>query len=165
MSNSKVISSIVKTDNFFKTNDGKDMYQYDLVFESDSKTYSAYSPSPTYLEKFQPGTTVQVTPNPSAKMPNKIKVEQSDGAPAAAPASKSGYSPRKTVDTGRAIMLQTCLKASTDFFKDRQANSLEDVADGAEYLLSRLESHLQADAPKAQEKPAIPTNFLDKLPN
>jgi len=48
MSQTKVISSITKTENSFKTNDGKDMFQYDLVFESDSTTYSAYSPSPNY---------------------------------------------------------------------------------------------------------------------
>ena len=62
-------------------------------------------------------------------------------------------------------MAQTCLKASTDFFKDRQNNSLEDVADGMEYLLSRLEGLLSGETPKPQEKPAIPTDFLDKLPN
>lgn len=166
MSQTKVISSIVKTENSFKTNDGKDMFQYDLVFESDATTYSSYSPSPAYLDKFQKGTQVNITPNPSDKMPNKIKVEVA-GAPAPAPFTASTTStPRsssRSFDTNRAIMAQTCLKASTDFFKERQNNSLEDVADGMEYLLSRLEGHLSGNV-TPKEKPAIPTEFLDKLP-
>lgn len=163
MSQTKVIASIVKTENSFKTNDGKDMFQYDLIFESDATTYSSYSPSPAYLEKFQKGTQVNITPNPSSKMPNKIKVEVA-GEPAAAPFTAS--TPRSSgrgFDTNRAIMAQTCLKASTDFFKERQNNSLEDVADGMEYLLSRLEGHLSGNV-TPKEKPAIPTEFLDKLP-
>ncbi len=163
MSQTKVISSIIKTENSFKTNDGKDMFQYDLVFESDATTYSSYSPSPAYLDKFQKGTQVSITPNPSSKMPNKIKVEVA-GAPAPAPFTAS--TPRsggRSFDTNRSIMAQTCLKASTDFFKERQNNSLEDVADGMEYLLSRLEGHLSGNV-TPKEKPAIPTEFLDKLP-
>jgi len=163
MSQTKVISSITKTENSFKTNDGKDMFQYDLVFESDSTTYSAYSPSPNYLEKFQKGTQVQITPNPSSKMPNKIKMEAADGAPAATTSKAAPRSGGRSFDTNRSIMAQTCLKASTDFFKDRQNNSLEDVADGMEYLLSRLEGHLAGNVVE-KEKPAIPTDFLDKLP-
>ena len=164
MSQTKVISSITKTENSFKTNDGKDMFQYDLVFESDSTTYSAYSPSPAYLEKFQKGTQVQITPNPSSKMPNKIKMEAVGGSAPAATAGKAApRSGGRSFDTNRSIMAQTCLKASTDFFKDRQNNSLEDVADGMEYLLSRLEGHLAGNV-AAKEKPAIPTDFLDKLP-
>jgi len=163
MSQTKVISSIIKTENSFKTNDGKDMFQYDLVFESDATTYSSYSPSPAYLDKFQKGTQVSITPNPSSKMPNKIKVEVA-GAPA--PAAFTASTPRsggRSFDTNRSIMAQTCLKASTDFFKERQNNSLEDVADGMEYLLSRLEGHLSGNV-TPKEKPAIPTEFLDKLP-
>ena len=163
MSQTKVISSITKTENSFKTNDGKDMFQYDLVFESDSTTYSSYSPSPNYLEKFQKGTQVQITPNPSSKMPNKIKMEAAGGAPAATTSKSAPRSGGRSFDTNRSIMAQTCLKASTDFFKDRQNNSLEDVADGMEYLLSRLEGHLAGNV-AAKEKPAIPTDFLDKLP-
>ena len=163
MSQTKVISSITKTENSFKTNDGKDMFQYDLVFESDSTTYSAYSPSPNYLEKFQKGTQVQTTPNPSSKMPNKIKMEAADGAPAATTSKPAARSGGRSFDTNRAIMSQTCLKASVDFFKDRPNSSLEDVINGTEYLLVGLEGILSGDKPETP-KPAIPTDFLDKLP-
>ena len=168
MSQSKVIASIVKTDNFFKTDDGKDMYQYDFTFESDPTTYSAYSPSPAYLEKFQKGTSVTVTANPSKKMPNKIKIEAAGGATQSAPAAagkSSGF--KRSPDTNKSISLQTMFKISGEYFKDRQNASLEDVADGGIYLHQRYEAYLnggQAPAPTA-EKPSIPTDFLDRLPN
>ena len=167
MSQSKVIASIVKTDNFFKTDDGKDMYQYDFTFESDATTYSAYSPSPAYLEKFQKGTSVTVTANPSKKMPNKIKIEAAGGATQSAPAAagkSSGF--KRSPDTNRSIMAQTSLKAATDFFKDRPNSSLEDVANGMVYLLSKLEETLNgAQVQQTATKPSIPTDFLDRLPN
>jgi hypothetical protein len=61
-------------------------------------------------------------------------------------------------------MSQTCLKAAVDFFKDRQNSSLEDVSNGTRYLLAELESILD-DSSATASKPAIPKDFLDRLPN
>lgn len=158
MSQTGVLKSLVKTDNEFQG-----MYRHDINFEGDSNTYIAWRSEDRPIS-FKAGDTVNFEVTDATK--KKIKFLRSDQATqgpkkAAAPRAAGG----RSVDTNRSIMAQTCLKASTDFFKERQASSLEDVADGMEYLLSRLEGHLQAGAPAAKPKTAIPTDFLNKLPN
>lgn len=156
MSQTGVLKSVVKTDNEYQG-----MYRHDISFENDSNTYIAWRSDDRPIS-FKAGDTVnfEVT-DPTKK---KIKFLKSPQA-AAAPKASAPRSGGRSVDTNRSIMAQTCLKASTDFFKDRQASSLEDVADGMEYLLTRLEGLLQQGAPAAKPKTAIPTDFLNKLPN
>lgn len=156
MSQTGVLKSVVKTDNEYQG-----MYRHDISFENDSNTYIAWRSDDRPIS-FKAGDTVnfEVT-DPTKKKIKFLKSPQATAAPKAS-APRSGG---RSVDTNRSIMAQTCLKASTDFFKDRQASSLEDVADGMEYLLTRLEGLLQQGAPAAKPKTAIPTDFLNKLPN
>lgn len=157
MSQTAVLKSLVKTDNEFQG-----MYRHDINFENDSNTYIAWRSNDRPIS-FKPGDTVNFEVTDATK--KKIKFLKSPQANQSSKPSAPASSGRRSVDTNRSIMAQTSLKAATDFFKDRPNASLEDVADGMEYLLARLEGHLQADAPTAKPKPAIPTDFLEKLPS
>jgi len=156
MSQTAVLKSLVKTDNEYQG-----MYRHDIQFENDPTTYIVWRSNDRPIS-FKNGDTVNFEVTDQAK--KKIKFLKS---PQANQPARSTSAPRaaggRSFDTNRSIMAQTCLKASTDFFKDRQNNSLEDVADGMEYLLSRLEGLLAGNTPQ-KEKPAIPKDFLDKLP-
>jgi hypothetical protein len=162
MSQSAVLESVNKTDQEFKG-----MSLYEVKFQGDGTSYITWR-SPEYPITFQSGDNVnfEVTgedkKDPSKK---KIKFLKSNTS-----SSSNSYTPKKTiggkrsVDTNRAIMSQTCLKAAVDFFKDRQNASLEDVSNGTRYLLAELESILD-DSSSTTSKPAIPKDFLDRLPN
>ena len=158
MSQTAVLKSLVKTDNEYQG-----MYRHDINFEGDSNTYIVWRSEDRPIS-FKAGDTVNFEVTDATKKKIKFlkspQATQSSGTKAAPKASGG-----RSVDTNRSIMAQTCLKASTDFFKERQNSSLEDVADGMEYLLSRLEGLLQQGAPAAKPKTAIPTDFLNKLPN
>jgi len=163
MSQTLVLESVTKTDQEFKG-----LHLFDVKFKDDSTKYFSWR-SDEYPITFKPGDSVsfEITgedkKDPSKK---KIKFVKSTGATQTASASTStGGGFKRGVDTNRSIMAQTSLKASVDFFKDRPNSSLEDVVNGTRYLLSGLESILNGakeEAPAA--KPAIPTDFLDKLP-
>jgi hypothetical protein len=160
MSQTAVLKSLVKTDNEYQG-----MYRHDISFENDPTTYIVWRSNDRPIS-FKPGDTVNFEVTDVSK--KKIKFLKSPAATQSNPATQNkptGGGFKRSADTNRSIMAQTCLKASTDFFKDRQNASLEDVADGTEYLLSRLEALLSGDAKPAPPRPAIPTDFLDKLPN
>jgi hypothetical protein len=165
MSQTAVLESVNKTDQEFKG-----MSLYEIKFRDDQTPYITWR-SPEYPITFNPGDNVnfEVTgedkKDPAKK---KIKFLKSNASSSSAP--RNGYTPNKTsaprrsADTNRAIMSQTCLKAAVDFFKDRQNSSLEDVSNGTRYLLAELESILD-DSSASTSKPAIPKDFLDRLPN
>jgi hypothetical protein len=158
MSQTGVLKSLVKTDNEYNG-----LYRHDIQFENDPTTFIVWRSNDRPIS-FKPGDTVNYEVTDASK--KKIKFLKSPQATQSkAPASsgaKGGFT--RSADTNRSIMAQTCLKASVDFFKDRPNSSLEDVSDGMEYLLARLEGLLSGNKP-AQARPSIPTDFLDKLPN
>ena len=159
MSQTAVLKSVTKTDTEFKG-----MFRYDVLFENNPTTYIVWR-SPDREISFKPGDNVNFEVTDAAK--GKIKFLKSPGATQSAPAAQGktgGF--KRSADTNRSIMAQTSLKAATDFFKDRPNSSLEDVANGTVYLLAKLEEILNGTAPQAEQvKPAIPTDFLDRLPN
>ena len=122
-------------------------------------------------KKFSEGDTITFEVDTTKKSPKMKGVRLGGEAPSTGtpqtsfpPKSNGGF--KRSPDTNRAIMAQTCLKAAVDFFKDRQNSSLEDVSNGTRYLLAELESILEDSSSTTQAaKPAIPRDFLDKLPN
>lgn len=123
--------------------------------------------------KFSEGDTITFEVDTTKKSP-KMKGVRLGGSTSPTPSSntqqsfppKSNGGFKRSPDTNRAIMAQTCLKAAVDFFRDRQNSSLEDVSNGTRYLLAELESILEDNSSTTQAaKPAIPRDFLDKLPN
>lgn len=162
MSQSAVLESVNKTDQEFKG-----MSLFEVKFQNDQTSYFTWR-SEEYPITFNPGDNVnfEVTgedkKDPSRK---KIKFLKSTGNTTQAKTyTPRGSGQKRSVDTNRAIMAQTCLKAAIDFFKDRQNSSLEDVSNGTRYLLAELESILD-DSSGSTNKPAIPKDFLDRLPN
>jgi len=156
MSQTAVLKSLVKTDNEYQG-----MYRHDIQFENDPTTYIVWRSNDRPIS-FKNGDTVNFEVTDQAK--KKIKFLKSPQAsqtakPASAPRAAGG----RSFDTNRAIMSQTCLKAAVDFFKDRPNSSLEDVINGTGYLLVGLEGILSGDKPETS-RPAIPKDFLDKLP-
>ena len=161
MSQTAVLENVTKTDNEYKG-----MYRYDVKFQGDANTYIVWRSDDRAIT-FKSGDSVNFEVTDPAK--KKIKFLKSPQATqSGAPATQSrpangGF--KRSADTNRSIMAQTCLKASADFFKDRPNSSLEDVANGMVYLLGKLETELTGATTVQQPKPAIPTDFLDKLPN
>jgi len=125
MSQEKVISTITKTENSFKTNDGKDMFQYDIVFENDATTYSAYSPTTNYLEKFATGTSVSIEANPSKKMPNKIKMSAA-GSGGYAPKSNYGGGSKPAYGTNSSNTIQSDINTQACFKRAAKLPSVRD---------------------------------------
>lgn len=158
MSNTAVLKSVTKTQNEYQG-----MFRHDVAFENDTNTYITWRSDDRPIS-FKPGDTV----NYEVTDPTKKKIKFLKSPQASAGTKSTGTraaSGGRSFDTNRSIMAQTCLKASTDFFKERPNASLEDVGDGMGYLLSRLESLLKEGTPAPKAKSAIPTDFLDKLPN
>lgn len=164
MSQTAVLESVNKTDQEFKG-----MSLYEVKFQGDQTSYITWR-SPDYPITFNSGDNVnfEVT-GEDKKDPSKKKIKFLKSTGAGSNTSSNGHTPRSNVskrsaDTNRAIMAQTCLKGAIDFFKDRQNSSLEDVSNGTRYLLAELESILD-DSSSSTSKPAIPKDFLDRLPN
>lgn len=146
MSTQKVIQNVTKTDNSFTTNDGKQMFQYQITFNGDSQTYDAYSPN----FKFGTGDTVEVEANPSQKMPNKIKITAVGGSTGGytkgnskAPA-KSNY--RQDDPNKQAYILYNVVsEAVTDNVLSDSKNTVENIKKYTDAVISELKSHMSDD--------------------
>lgn len=156
MSQTAVLKSLTKTDNEYQG-----MYRHDISFENDPTTYIVWRSNDRPIS-FKPGDTVNFEVTDVSK--KKIKFLKSPQTATSATQNKPSGGFKRTPDTNRSIMSQTCLKASVDFFKDRPNSSLEDVVNGTAYLLEGLEGILSGNK-QAAARPSIPTDFLDKLPN